>query len=423
VAAGGAPPQIWPRIAGRFRDNDDVPRSRHKRRSAGVDRFGNYLRERISCGEPLGGRDRELEHSQARIVLAPPPFAWNAGASWVRWNRQSSALDSRGRSMKTRAQREVFRKNVGQDRDHKHRRADPEPRRMMDAPPVARRNRDLFPVAMQVPGQVASLPSNSMTASAMASFPDSGTEWLAMVFPLRLPSGSEGSDRGAAFRGGGEMDRVGNYSRGRTQRPRERPRTGAAWANFCRALLIGAAGRTFLTRASNSRARFTRMDCSRPEDQPTRGARLDFQAEDRSGRYADDPGRPAEPPVARVDDEIVQAPVPSNKNQSRSKRELKSGREPSSISEAGPSAVCRTVSTADQDALAATHRGYSTMTIAITTIAIEGEAHFAAVRSGLAAFGGDVRSLIAHLDGGARNEVDALSSDATSDTRVSNCRL
>jgi hypothetical protein len=41
----------------------------------------------------------------------------------------------------------------------------------------------------------------------------------------------------------------------------------------------------------------------------------------------------------------------------------------------------------------------------------------------LAAFGGDVRSLIAHLDGGARNEVDALSSDATSDTRVSNCRL
>ena len=51
--------------------------------------------------------------------------------------RQGPAFDALSGSVRTRAQREIFRKHIGHDGGKKHRNADPEQRRMMDAPPVA----------------------------------------------------------------------------------------------------------------------------------------------------------------------------------------------------------------------------------------------------------------------------------------------
>jgi hypothetical protein len=50
---------------------------------------------------------------------------------------QGLAFDALSGSVQARAQREIFRKHIGQDRGKKHRNADPEPRRVMDVPPVA----------------------------------------------------------------------------------------------------------------------------------------------------------------------------------------------------------------------------------------------------------------------------------------------
>ena len=47
------------------------------------------------------------------------------------------AFDALGGVVQTRAQGEIFRRHIGQDRGKKHRNADPKPRRVMDVSPVA----------------------------------------------------------------------------------------------------------------------------------------------------------------------------------------------------------------------------------------------------------------------------------------------
>jgi hypothetical protein len=47
------------------------------------------------------------------------------------------AFEALSGTVQARAQGEIFRKHIGQDRGKKHRNADPEPRRVMDVPPVA----------------------------------------------------------------------------------------------------------------------------------------------------------------------------------------------------------------------------------------------------------------------------------------------
>ena len=55
----------------------------------------------------------------------------------VRKTDRGVAFDALGGVVQTRAQGEIFRKHIGQDRGKKHRNAEPEPRRVMDASPVA----------------------------------------------------------------------------------------------------------------------------------------------------------------------------------------------------------------------------------------------------------------------------------------------
>jgi hypothetical protein len=50
---------------------------------------------------------------------------------------RTRAFDAISGSVRSRAQGKIFRKHISQDRGKKHRHADPEPRRVMDAPPVA----------------------------------------------------------------------------------------------------------------------------------------------------------------------------------------------------------------------------------------------------------------------------------------------
>ena len=68
--------------------------------------------------------------------LAPFAIKGTRGALRALRSSQGSTLDPLDRYVATRTQREVFRKYIGQDRGHKHRDADPKPRRMMYTPPV-----------------------------------------------------------------------------------------------------------------------------------------------------------------------------------------------------------------------------------------------------------------------------------------------